>query len=158
MTGYQTPYLQAQGLQANECFKKLQCSVICLSLTLPPHALEIKDIAPWGITEIFQYNYDVYRLIRLRALRFEGRSMKTSKQSIMTAAHLVLKCFLNSIGIVFWSTSLSGPTTNDIREHPCYLVGTEDTLNAKARYCSGRLSRSFWNLSSAILLGKKGSR
>lgn len=92
-------------------FKRLEFSVMCLSLALPPHPSDIKLTLPCGVIPIKYLTvlwclYDEY--VWALARRSDSLSMKISKQSIMTTHSG--QFFLKSIGKVLRNTSLSGHT------------------------------------------------
>ena len=70
------------------CDNILQCSVRCLSFTHPPHDSDTKATTPWGI--IHNKIFTVFLCLQLDHViqwtsKFEGRSIKTSKQSMIIA-------------------------------------------------------------------------
>lgn len=77
---------------------------MCLSLTRPHYAFEIKDTVHCDVIPIKTFNvlWCVYEdHVSARSFKFEGLSINTiNKQSIITA-HFDPKCFLNCIDIVF---------------------------------------------------------
>lgn len=90
--------------QGKMLLRKPECSVMCLSLTRPHYAFEIKDTVHCDVIPIKTFNvlWCVYEdHVSARSFKFEGLSINTiNKQSIITA-HFDPKCFLNCIDIVF---------------------------------------------------------
>lgn len=132
-----------------------QCSVMYLSLVRPPHALDMKETVPCGVIPIRNFTvlwclYDDH--VSALALRFDGRSINTSKQSIMTA-HLLPKCFLNSIGMVFLKSSLSGHTTSGLILRYITVMTSVIILETVDNETPNSYARNFAETSGAASLG-----
>ena len=85
-----------------------QCSVMNLSDARLPQPFEINDTVPWGVIPIgnFAVLWCLYEdHVWARASKHEVLSMKTSKQSIMTAQ--IENFSLKQAGNVKFSASLS---------------------------------------------------
>ena len=82
------PWCASTMSPGKRCDNILQCSVRCLSLTRPPHDSDTRATTPWGI--IPNKIFTVFLCLQLdhvaqRASKFEGCSIKTSKQSMIIA-------------------------------------------------------------------------
>lgn len=96
--------------------KMPHCSVMCLSLVLPPQPSDMNAITPWGVIPIknFAVLLPLYwDHVSLRGSKEDGLSILISKQSSTTATFVPNES-TNACGIVRWISFLDGQTICDL--------------------------------------------
>ena len=111
---------------------KPELSVRYLSLTLPPHAFDINEIKPCGVTPMrnltVSWCLQLDHVIAL-AIRLDGLSVNISKQSIMTATFLP-KLRWKTTGMVACSSSCSGHWIKNLSLKDLTCIHPSNTLFA----------------------------